>query len=526
MNKIFTAILPVACLILLSPMLAFPISPDLSCFVMGGKVILGGGSLYVDFIDLKSPVVYYFLAGVVGIFGDSPFSIRLFDLIWQLSTAMSIFYFAKKFYSPNFAKLAAFLYCWIYMMMAWGNSFECETTVALPLVWAIGLFCTGSTLLKRYILPGFLLSFVVAFKYTFGLIAFPFIYFIIFGQEKPWEKRLKELAVSILVFLCGFALFHFPLLNGRIYSGYMELVGFLSCYSSFPKYDWFDIYFLSKILFMPNGRMVSIGIGLLFFVGVFVSFRKVKESKERELITILVSIYLLNLLTIILEKKGFPYHFLRNAVPISLIVPVGIKYSFEQFKQWRNKKKTAIIIFCGISIGLAIAAPSFTVARNFIILYNRLTNESKYLESVTDPGRTTQDWPAYKKIMEVIDSTTGQQSKIINLSICDLPLIIHGKYEGVSSFAHSYIYEGGCYNSSYLAKAAKDYKKADWILARDNDDLTFFTGRSISSYASIVSEPILNAVLDSCFVVYTEVDGCKMLLNRAALHRLHKAPLQ
>lgn len=519
-NQIITTFFVFVSILLLLPILSFPLSPDLSCFVMGGKTILSGGSLYVDYIDLKSPIVYYFFAGVVGVFGDAPFNIRLFDFVWQLSTAISIFYFARKLNNTNSARMAGLLYCGIYAMMDWPNLFECETIIALPLVWSIGLFACERSMLKRYIVPAFLLSFVIAFKYTLGLISFPFIYVTLFDRDKAIGRRIQEATVFALVLLCGFAVFHFPLLDGNIRSGYMELVGFLGCYGSYPQSGWFNLDFLIKILFTPNGRMVSVGIGLLFVLSAAIVIRKKKEKPERELMTILISIYVLNLITIIFEKKGFPYHFLRNLVPLVLIVPIGFEYSLGRLRQWRNGRKPLATAFCGIAIALAIAGPLVPISRNLVILQTKITDSEKYFEAITGLNPDKHDWLSFRKIMEVIDSTTGPHSKVINLSINELPLVIQGGYERTSSFAHSYIYEGGCFNASYLAKAAQDYKRADWIVARDNDNLLMVTGKPLSTYGTIVADPELAAILDSCFAIYTEIEGCKLLINREKLHSL------
>lgn len=520
-NHFLSALFPFLYLVLLVPMLAFPLSPDLSCFVMGGRSILEGANLYVDYIDLKSPIVYYFFAGVVGIFGDTPFNIRLFDLIWQFSTAVSIYYFAKKFFNINIARMAALLYCWTYTMMAWPNLFECESTIALPLIWSIGLFASERTTWKRYIIPGILISFIIAFKYTLGVIVFPFMYAILSDRDKTTWERIRELIFFSGTLVLGFVAFHFPLLDKSIRSGYMELVGFLGCYSSFPKSDWYDLPLIIKIIITTNGRPVSIGIGFLFFIGAFVSIRKNRGKQVHELIVLLISIYVLNLLGIIFEKKAFQYHFLRNSVPLAIIASFGINYSIEQFRQWRNNRKVILTLFCGISVALAIIGPFVPVSRNFVILYSYMADKSEYYKVLPGKNLLELDWVPYLKIKEVIDSTTGPHSKVINLSITELPLVLYGRYERVSSFAHSYIYEGGCYNASYLAKAAEDYRKADWIVARDNDDLTFFTGKQLSSYGSIKANPDLAAVLDSCFVIYTEIGGCKLLVSRESLHRLH-----
>ena len=524
MNKkqLFSVAFPFLCIALLLPILSYPFAPDISCFVMGGKAILGGSKLYVDYIDLKSPIVYYFTAGVMWLFGEGAFNIRLFDFIWQFCTAMSLFYFVRKFFDANLARISALVYCFVYVLMVWDNTMECETTIALPLVWAIGLFVTESSRLKRYIIAGVLLSFVVAFKYTLGVAVFPFFYLILFDKTEQIRIRIASATMFSAVLMFGFALFHFPLLDTAILSGYKELIGFLGCYSNFPKSNWFNAMVLVRVLFEPTGRPVSVGLCLLFILGVVQFLTKKKELPETKLAVILISMYILNLLVIIYERKGFPYHFLRNEVPLSIIVPLGLAYAVEQLRQWRNKQKLIIVLYCAVAIGSAVALPAVTISRNFNILYQWLTNQPNYYLAVSKKEINPPNWTSFHKIMQLIDSTSGSNSKVINLSIDELPLILHAGYTHSSSFAHSYIYRGGCDNASFLAKAVEDYKRTDWIVARDNDNLVFVIGDEVSSYASIRKNPELNALLDSNFVLYSEIDGFKMFLNRQTLHRIGK----
>jgi hypothetical protein len=49
-------------IVLLLPTLAFPLSSDLSIFMMMGDYILEGKTIYQDFVDIKPPFLYYVFA--------------------------------------------------------------------------------------------------------------------------------------------------------------------------------------------------------------------------------------------------------------------------------------------------------------------------------------------------------------------------------------------------------------------------------------------------------------------------------
>ena len=68
---------------LLLPILTFPVHTDQATFLRGGMALLEGGTLYVDFIDVKPPLVYMLYAIPAAVAGASEIGIRVFDLIWQ-----------------------------------------------------------------------------------------------------------------------------------------------------------------------------------------------------------------------------------------------------------------------------------------------------------------------------------------------------------------------------------------------------------------------------------------------------------
>ena len=78
-------------MLLLAPILFFPIATDTAIFIQAGKIITHGGLPYVDFIDIKPPFIYYIFAFIYSIFGNSEIGIRLFDFIIQTLTATLIY---------------------------------------------------------------------------------------------------------------------------------------------------------------------------------------------------------------------------------------------------------------------------------------------------------------------------------------------------------------------------------------------------------------------------------------------------
>ncbi|MFN3780947.1 MAG: hypothetical protein ACK4SO_02085, partial [Candidatus Kapaibacteriota bacterium] len=78
-------------LLLLLPLFFLPIGFDYSIFYTGGKIIANGGKLYIDFIDIKPPLVFYIFALMNIIFKNNFFFYQLINVLLVLITAIGIF---------------------------------------------------------------------------------------------------------------------------------------------------------------------------------------------------------------------------------------------------------------------------------------------------------------------------------------------------------------------------------------------------------------------------------------------------
>ncbi|MBI3258400.1 MAG: glycosyltransferase family 39 protein, partial [Ignavibacteriae bacterium] len=94
-NLAHPAILVVLALILV-PTLFLPLGIDQSIFVRGGEVLFGKGKLYIDYLEIKPPLLFLFY-GIGGtLFGNSDISYRFFDFLWQLLTIYSLLYCVQR----------------------------------------------------------------------------------------------------------------------------------------------------------------------------------------------------------------------------------------------------------------------------------------------------------------------------------------------------------------------------------------------------------------------------------------------
>ena len=500
---------------ILAPVIFYTITPDLSVFISGGRSIVEGGTIYRDFIDLKSPIVFYFFALIYSICGESIVLIRSFDFLWQLATAGSILLIMRKLsYRESAAVSGTIIYCVLYTILK-DTNFECETIVALPLIWSFYLFFAHKKFLQKIILPALLLGFVISFKYTFGLILLPFLLEIFFTSDRSISKWLRKSGVFLFTFLFSVALCHSALLNPESRSGYIEMLGFLSCYSQFPKMgtDSFLKYILYD--FSENfGYFISLPIIITAVGGVAIALKEKAGSMVHRVNVFMALQFVLFTISIMVERKGFTYHFARYYIPLAMLAGTCVGYMASRIPEiWSASARNRWLLVAALALTLFFS-PAMRLAKAYITPYLFFKGKHEYLESVTIREKYGSRNLALDSLSNTIKANSPYTQSVIPLCINSRSILQIGHFINGSAFAHSYIYRGGCSNSRWEEIAVKEYGKADWIIACYSDELTLVTGEFLSTYESVCKSEILNAALHDNFILYGDIGGYYLFKNK------------
>ena len=145
-NYKFPVALSFILLILFLPTFVFPLSSDLSIFMMMGDYILDGQTIYKDFIDIKPPFLYYIFAFSNLIFGNSEFSVRLFIILYQFGTIYFLFNSINLlFQSRQLSAIISIFFVIYFVSLGYDFSIIPETLLFLPfsiiLYLLIELYC-------------------------------------------------------------------------------------------------------------------------------------------------------------------------------------------------------------------------------------------------------------------------------------------------------------------------------------------------------------------------------------------------
>lgn len=182
-----------------------PMSRDEGAYAYLGKMAAMGKSPYVDFYEMKPPMLYY-LFGLGGIiFGTGDTGLRLFALFLIMVSSSLIFWIVKRNYATTTGLLSAAVFSFLSLnLYTMGFTMVAEHLVNVFILASIliGYNVQKSQKVYGWALSGMLLGMAVLVKQV-ALVFFPVAIFLILNAEiKTKQYRIK----SVLFYGCGVAL--------------------------------------------------------------------------------------------------------------------------------------------------------------------------------------------------------------------------------------------------------------------------------------------------------------------------------
>ena len=218
--------------VLLLPILSYPLGPDNGLFyVSGQKIVTQGAVPYRDIVDVKPPLIYYTNAIAITAFGDSPLSIRLLDLLLQLLTCFLLFKLMRRASgSDRSGAIATVLYALLYIGLNYANTSQVESYLGLFALPSLYLFLFRRSP-SSFMLIGFLCGILVFYKFTFGILLAGFLLSDIVLYHYPLRERLRNFGLMIAGFGAVLGLFLLYLFTLDAAHGFGNMQEFLSGYT-------------------------------------------------------------------------------------------------------------------------------------------------------------------------------------------------------------------------------------------------------------------------------------------------------
>lgn len=450
--------------LILSLMLFYSVSSDLSAFIQGGMILHNGGSLYVDYFDVKPPFVYYFFEFLYSFMGKNIFLYRLFDVLYQLTFLISFIYIFKKLsLESKYIRTFLILMPISYIILNNFNVLQMESLLNLPLLFYFYLtVAKNNTSLKNILLKGLLLGIMINLKYTFGILILADV-FILFRKQKSLKSISYGTIVQLIIALLFTLICFSPiLLNGHI-GEFLNFMGYMKAYTSNPPFslEHFKVMINAAIVFFTDSYSIVLLLCTIF--AIFIFGKKKYKLNQININDILVYILLL-FITVVIERKMLAYHEQRIYLPLILLASIGFVILLEKVKQL-NYISIILIAFVGL-----IFSP---IPRLVNILklpyYKIMKQEDNYYYYFVDGISGHILYKQY--LLSKYVNSNFNTDKLLLVDTGGNELVVFMEKDYKYSFPQSAFYLVNIAPDYLVQRAFKDLKDADVVIVQKNDNL-------------------------------------------------------
>ncbi len=318
------AVLAVAAL----PTLLYPLTRDQGAYAYIADLMMKGGVPYRDALDLKPPAVYLVYALAFMLFGRSEFAVRLFDVLYALVSAASIYLLAHEvLHDRRTAALSAWIYAFCYYLWIHFYAAANPESFMVP-VLTTSVLATVRALRTRsknpLLLTGVAGGFAFWFKPTAGVVVAAALAWMVI---KMWqeERRMSSVLRNFTFVILGGLLGLLPIglyLYGR---GLGELMRLWRDYGA-------GAYLGARGLALGEGPLAVLDVimgylrhwqllvwlGLAGMLGILM--RRERYGRGGALVVYLLS----TLAATLLQGKLFEYHWIPVLAPAAILAAVAL----------------------------------------------------------------------------------------------------------------------------------------------------------------------------------------------------------
>ncbi|MFP4529607.1 MAG: glycosyltransferase family 39 protein [Candidatus Kapaibacterium sp.] len=452
-----------AILLLALPVLFFPLSCDIAIFASGGQVIASGGKIYVDYIDIKPPIVYYFFSLVYMIAGWEEFLIRVVEFFFLAVTLGSLIYTMDKRTGAKHASwAAAAIFAASYSALGYGATFQCETIIALPLIWLMYIH-TGGRELWRSVAAGGLAGFITGFKFTLGLVLAAILLDIWLGHDLRIGEKIRHSLIVILFFIISLFITLIPLLDPEIFAGYRDVLDFIFAYTGQGTAASNPAFILKGTAeFLSDKVSLLVIFGAL--AGLWMALRGGDLTCRRYYyFSFILTAFLL--LTVIIEQKLFPYHFARFYIPLSILAGAGI---FRIYRLIREKWPEFSLYARFLTLGLVCLAILFSPLPRWGNLmkvpYTYFTDSRSYDNLFERPFNPDIIRSQRRQVADTLRAYMQPGDSLLVMDVVSDAIYFFAKAGHAPKYAVSSFYFGRGASPRWKLGAMEELAKADWLV--------------------------------------------------------------
>ncbi len=492
--------------IILFPILFYPIGADFAIFLLGGRSVFEGGKIYVDYIDIKPPFVYYFFAFVYSLCGSSQFLIQLCNFALNFAIATLIYEIVVRTTNRgSLALLSSIPYVFLIHAFDYHKLMELESLFNLIFLLILYIIPFAKKIKLKFILIGLLVAVCISLKYVLGIILIA-IALVEWEKEnvKHSVKKLSILAISSALF--SILLFLPVIIDKEIYNGFLRVVDYLAYYYTLvvDKNSNFKYILDSTGTFF--GVYFSIFFLILGFIGIWKTLRSYGSfaTLESRLHSFLLLSLLLLSISIIIENKFFSYHFLRLFAILSIYIGIGFNEIINELKEIKLWLRKFIIASLVVVFALFSTFPRF-VSHSIPIFYH-FFDRQKYFNYYDRPGTNFYKLAQEMKIKEFINPQVKQSDTVILVG--DVPSIyMYLRNNNFSAFPFAVFYLSPYRIPKEWEKILYDeLNNSRFIIVQRNDAFHFYRYKPSTFEALQWKKEYYNVILNRFRIVFETTD--------------------
>jgi 4-amino-4-deoxy-L-arabinose transferase-like glycosyltransferase len=379
--------------------LAHPLlTNDTPLFVYLGKLLLTGGVPYRDAWDVKSPGTFFLYAANVAMFGDSAFSVRLFDVLWHTLTALVTGCIANHVSTSRFAAvLAGCMYVVSYFSQQNWSLAQTDGYLALPIGLSIiaVLSAMRTDRLLSWLASGASLGVAVLLKPPFGLLVVPVFLCAVCSMPQRHTRARRVTAVfagcALPVLVCGVFFYRADAFGDMIFTLFRYAPEYVRAAQSNLTLDC-ALARVTEGVYRPLHAMALIACGGILLLIV---------SRTRPVVAIYLVSAWLTVCGLVVYMHGLfaYYHMMTFIAPLSILATHGISSVAVSAARHRRLYYPAIIL---TSLAIVTAEPARRLYRNAVFTMGVLreqkpgSNESMtvatYIRDHTSPHERIFVW--------------------------------------------------------------------------------------------------------------------------------------
>lgn len=529
MNSIFNlstrghVLLSILIGLLMLPIVFFPLGVDQVFFLQGGEVIAHGGRMYVDYVDTKSPMIYYLFAGVYAVFGRSEIGVRSFELLWQLTTiAVLIVFLRRTFRNDIFAYSAAGIYALLYTLPGYALTLEGESLVAPLLVLLLWIQLSQKQTMALMVARGLVCALIIGCKYTFGIVIVAVLLYDVFSGTWSWRQLLRRSGASCLGLIAGLGVIFSPLIDSTTLAGFLEVGNFTKAYADIPRLSTDLIQVILKTTAEYFADKISLSVLGLIFVGVMVSDRKgLPETTANRLRSVQVMSILLGvvlLVSVVVERKCIFYHYSRLSVPMAISAGLGMMLVYQWLHlHWKAlvfSRKVLIVLAFGTAL---VFSPFMRWLKYAPLPVKYALGGERYrahLVSMSDPEYSPLTPGAIRDVLYTSDAPPSPTNRIFVMGLNANVVSYTLNQTPICKVNSTACYYGIGSPKAWKDEMWKEVKQAGWLVIEYTDRGYIINGHHRTTWESVQQDHELKDYLRANFDSTATIGGYYLYKRR------------